>query len=45
MIARTEVNSVLDLGYFNEGYLLLVGPDSVKVFGWATASGDDAVID
>ena len=29
MIAKTEANSILDLGYLNEGYLIMVGSNSV----------------
>ena len=45
MIAKTEAYSILGLEYFNEGYLLMVGPKSVTFFGRTIAVRDDAVID
>ena len=45
MIARTEANLILNLGKLNEGYLVLVGSDSVTCFGRTVALRDDAVID
>ena len=42
MIARTEANPILDLGWFNEEYLPLVGSDSGTFFGRTIA---DASID
>ena len=45
MIAKTEANSLLDLGWFNEGYLLLTGLDSETFFGRTIVLRDDAVID
>ena len=44
MIARTEANSILDLGQFNEGYLLLVGPDLITFFGRTITVPYDVVI-
>ena len=45
MIARTEANSILYLGWFNEGHLLLIGSNSEMFFGRTIALPDDAVID
>ena len=43
MIARAD--SILDLGRFNEGYLLLVGSSTVTFFRRTIALHDDAIID
>ena len=45
MIVRNEANSILDLGWFNEGYPLLVGSNSGTFFSSTIASRDDTVID
>ena len=42
LIARTEANSILDLGEFNEAYLPLAGSNPGTFFG---RTDDDAVID
>ena len=45
MTARFEANSILDLGWFNEEHLLLVGFNSVTFIGRTIAWRDEAVID
>ena len=45
MIARTETNSIHDLGQINEGYLLLTGSNSGKFLDRTIDLRDDATID
>ena len=45
MTARTEASSILNLGWFNEGYLPLARSNSVTFLDRTIALLDDAVID